>query len=40
LAPWPVQLLIFLLILQLERLYPFRRAGEVTLTISPPEQRR
>lgn len=40
LAPWPVQLLIFFLILQLERLYPFRRAGEVTLTVSPPDQRR
>ncbi|MDP8966894.1 MAG: hypothetical protein M3O33_23480 [Cyanobacteriota bacterium] len=40
LAPWPVQLLIFLLILQLERLYPLRRAGEVTLTVSPPAQRR
>lgn len=34
LAAWPIQLLIFLLILQLERLYPFRRAGEVILTLS------
>ncbi len=34
LAPWPVQLLIFLLILQLERLYSFRRIGEVTVAIS------
>lgn len=38
-APWPIQLLIFLLILQLERLYPFRKPGEVALTILPSKQR-
>ncbi|CAA9282161.1 hypothetical protein AVDCRST_MAG92-3619 [uncultured Coleofasciculus sp.] len=40
LAPWPIQLLIFLLILQMERLYPFHRAGEVPVTLSSPKQRR
>ena len=39
-APWPIQLLIFLLILQMERLYPFRRAGEVPITLSSFKQRR
>ena len=39
LAPWPIQVLIFLLILQLERLYPFRRVGEVIVTLSPSKRR-
>lgn len=39
LAPWPVQMLILILVLQLERFYPFRRAGEVTVTIIPPKGR-
>lgn len=39
-APWPVQVLIFLLILQLERLYPLGRVGEVPLTVVAPKQRR
>ena len=40
LAPWPIQLLIFLMILQLDRLYPFRRRGEVTVTLLSSRQRR
>jgi len=39
-APWSVQVLIFLLILQLERLYPFRKVGEVPLTVVLSKQRR
>ena len=39
-APWPVQVVIFLLILQLERLYPFGKVGEVLLPVIPPKQRR
>lgn len=38
-APWPVQLLILILVLQLERFYPFRKAGEVPVTILPPKGR-
>lgn len=40
LAPWPIQLLIFLMILQLERLYPLPRKSEVTLTVLSSRQRR
>lgn len=39
LAPWPVQLLIFLLILQLEKLYPFRRRGEVPVILDSNQRR-
>lgn len=41
-APWPVQILIFVLILQMERLYPWHKRGEVAVTISPfsPYRRR
>jgi hypothetical protein len=39
LAPWPIQVLIFLLILQLERLYPFRRIGEVPVILSSKQRR-
>lgn len=39
-TPWPIQLLIFLLILQLERLSPFRRAGEVPITLFSTKQRK
>lgn len=39
LAPWPIQLLIFLLILQIERLYPFRRTGEVPVILSSKQRR-
>lgn len=39
LAPWPVQLLIVLLLLGWERLYPFRRLGEVPITLSSPKRR-
>lgn len=38
-APWPVQLLILILVLQLERFYPFRKAGQVPVTILPPKGR-
>lgn len=40
LAPWPIQLLIFLIILQLDKLYPWRRTGEVTVTLLSSKQRR
>lgn len=40
LAPWPIQLLIFLMILQLERLYPIRRTSEVTVDLLSSKQRR
>lgn len=33
-APWPIQVLLLLLILQMERLYSIRRAGEVPIAIS------
>lgn len=39
-APWPIQLLIFLMILQLERLYPIRRTSEVTVDLLSSRQRR
>lgn len=39
-TPWPIQLLIFLLILQLERLSPFRRAGEVPIALFSTKQRK
>lgn len=39
LAPWPVQLLILILVLQLERFYPFRKTGEVPVIIIPPKGR-
>jgi hypothetical protein len=38
-APWPIQLLIFLLILRLEWWYPFSRAVTVKLTVPPLERR-
>jgi hypothetical protein len=39
-APWPIQLLIFLMILQLEKLYPIRRTSEVTVDLLSLRQRR
>lgn len=39
LAQWPIQLLIFLLILQVERLYPFRRTEEVPIILSSKQRR-
>jgi energy-coupling factor transporter transmembrane protein EcfT len=40
-SPWPLQLVIFILILRLEwiYLYPFKRLGSVPLTISPRDGR-
>lgn len=34
-APWPIQLLICLLIFRLEWLYPYSKPGAVTLPILP-----
>jgi hypothetical protein len=39
LAPWPIQLLIFLLVLRLESWYPFRRVIPVKLTVPSQGQR-
>jgi len=39
LAPWPVQFLIVFLLLVLERLYPFRRLGEVPVILIPNKRR-
>lgn len=39
LAPWPAQILVLIIVLQLERFYPFRRASEVTVMIIPPKSR-
>lgn len=39
LAPWPVQFLIVFLLLALERLYPFRRLGEVPVMLIPNKRR-
>jgi hypothetical protein len=39
LAPWPVQLLTLILVLQLERFYPFRKTGEVPVAIIPSKRR-
>ena len=39
LAPWPIQLLIFVMILQLEKLYPLRRRSEVTVMLSSKQRR-
>lgn len=39
LAPWPIQLLIVALLLGLERMYPFRRLGEVRVTLAPNKRR-
>ena len=35
LAPWPIQLLIVALLLVVERMYPFRRLGEVPVSLTP-----
>ncbi len=34
LAPWPLQILIVAVLLVLERLYPFRRFGEVPIILT------
>lgn len=39
LAPWPVQFLIVFLLLALERLYPFRRLGEVPVVLTSNKRR-
>ncbi|NEP13945.1 MAG: hypothetical protein F6K14_27835 [Symploca sp. SIO2C1] len=38
-APWPIQLLVFLLILSLERLRPFKTAVSESLPISSRQRR-
>lgn len=39
LAPWFIQVLIVVLLLALERLYPLRRLGEVPVTFTPNKRR-
>lgn len=39
LAPWPLQLLIVIGLLVLERMYPFRRVGEIPVTLTPNKRR-
>jgi len=38
-APWPIQILVFLLILSFERLYPFKTAVSESLPISSRQRR-
>ena len=39
LAPWPIQILIVVLLLVWERMYPFRRLGEVPVTLTSNKRR-
>ena len=39
LAPWFIQILIVIGLLVLERMYPFRRLGEVPVTLTPNKRR-
>lgn len=38
-APWPIQILVFMLILSFDRLYPFRTAVSELLPISSRQRR-
>lgn len=38
-APWPIQFLIFLLVLSMERFYPFRKTASEFVTLSVTKRR-